>query len=351
MASYGLVEVDSIEITVLVDNEVDPITPSNNPAVQYSGLMQGVPLDPLPPDGSRGDAQAELKMSNICCGAHGLSLMITATKDTKSHTILFDTGPEEHSFTRNAQRTRAQLARIEHIHLSHWHTDHSGGMLAALRLINAAKNNNNNNKQPIPVDLHPDRPDHRGMLNSTTGAIISLEADPTFAAIEAAGGRVVTSPDTHAVLDGFFLASGAIPRRTEYEVGIRGAVRFSSATQTWVPDEAIADERLVMCHLKGKGLVVFTGCSHAGVVNVCRHAVELGGGGGEVVPLYGVVGGFHLAENQPEKLARSLEDLKALEPRVLMPGHCTGWRFKFMCEQAMPAVIAPSFCGTTYTLQ
>lgn len=76
MASHGLVEVDSIEIRVLVDNEVDPITPSNNPAVQYRGLMQGVPLDALPPDTDRGGAQAELSMSNICCGAHGLSLMI-----------------------------------------------------------------------------------------------------------------------------------------------------------------------------------------------------------------------------------------------------------------------------------
>ena len=66
-----------------------------------------------------------------------------------------------------------------------------------------------------------------------------------------------------------------------------------------------------MCHLRGKGLVVFTGCSHAGVINVCRHAVEELGGGGQV-PLYAVVGGFHLADNNPEKLARTLVDLKAM---------------------------------------
>lgn len=76
MASHGLVEVDSIEIKVIVDNEVDPISPSGNPAVQYAGLMQGQPLDPLPPGDDRGGAQAELKMENICCAAHGLSLMI-----------------------------------------------------------------------------------------------------------------------------------------------------------------------------------------------------------------------------------------------------------------------------------
>lgn len=223
-------------------------------------------------------------------------------------------------------------------------------MLAALRTINNAKKDHSDSDPiiPVPVDLHPDRPDYRGML-TPTGTIVSLEADPTFAAIEAAGGRVVTSADAHPILDGFFLASGGIPRRTDYEVGIRGALRYVAASQTWIPDETIDDERLVMCHLKGKGLVVFTGCSHAGVINVCRHAVELGGGNG-TVPLYGVVGGFHLADNHPEKLAKSLEDLKALAPKVLMPGHCTGWRFKFMCEQAMPAVLAPSFCGTTYTL-
>lgn len=153
--------------------------------------------------------------------------------------------------------------------------------------------------------------------------------------------------DVHAVLDGFFLTSGEIPRQTGYELGIRGGMRFTAASNLWTSDEALMDERFVMCHVKNKGVVVFTGCSHAGVVNVCRHAVQLGKG---EVPLYGVVGGFHLSDNHPEKLARSLEDLKALGPKVLMPGHCTGWKFKYMCEAAMPAVLAPSFCGTTYML-
>lgn len=78
MASYGLVEVDSLQVKVIVDNEIDPISPTNNPAVQYTGLMQGVPLAPLKDAAShdRGDAIAELRMDHICCGAHGLSLMI-----------------------------------------------------------------------------------------------------------------------------------------------------------------------------------------------------------------------------------------------------------------------------------
>lgn len=277
--------------------------------------------------------------------------------------MLFDTGPEESAWRRNATRLRADIATIEHVHLSHWHRDHSGGMLEALRMIRAAKQHpskeataaataadhdagNDDGGGLVPVDVHPNRPDYRGMV-TPTGAILSLEADPTFAEIEAAGGVLSKKDDIHTVLDDFFLVSGHIPRRTTYETGIRGGLRFVRSTDQWIADETIDDERMVLCHLRGKGLVVFTGCSHAGVINVCRHALEVGGG---QVPLYGVVGGFHLADNRPDKLAASLADLKALEPRVLMPGHCTGWKFKFMVEQAMPAVLAPSFCGTTYTL-
>lgn len=266
--------------------------------------------------------------------------------------MLFDTGPEESAWRRNATRLRADIAAIEYIHLSHWHRDHSGGMLEALRMIRKAKMQKQNTpnlkstSEDVMVDVHPDRPDYRGMT-IPSGAIVSLEADPTFAEIEAAGGNLRKEDVSHTVLDDFFLVSGYIPRRTAYETGIRGALRFVSATREWISDESISDERMVICNLRGKGLVVFTGCSHAGVINVCRHALELGEG---KVPLYGVVGGFHLADNRPDKLAASLADLKALEPQVLMPGHCTGWKFKFMVEQAMPAVLAPSFCGTSYTL-
>lgn len=347
MASRGLVEVDSIEIKVIVDNEVDPISPSNNPAVQYTGLLQGIPLDPIPEGEDRGGAELEVKMSNICCGAHGLSLMITARRGSETHTMLFDTGPEESTWERNATRLRADIAKIEHIHLSHWHRDHSGGMLEAVRMINAARINPGDAAKPpgVVVDLHPDRPDYRGMT-TPTGGVVSLEADPTFEAIEEAGGVVQKNDGVHAVLDGFFLVSGEIPRETPYELGIKGGMRFSRATGAWEPDEAIRDERMVMCNLKGKGLVVFTGCSHAGVINAVRQGLRLA----EVLPPYAVVGGFHLADNNREKMASTMAELQALRPKVLMPGHCTGYYFKIMIEEAMPGVLAPSFCGTTYVL-
>jgi 7,8-dihydropterin-6-yl-methyl-4-(beta-D-ribofuranosyl)aminobenzene 5'-phosphate synthase len=96
----------------------------------------------------------------------------------------------------------------------------------------------------------------------------------------------------------------------------------------------------------GKGLVVFAGCSHPGIVNICRHALEIGGG----APLYAVIGGFHLADGDAAKLEASIAGLKELKPQILMPGHCTGWRFKFKIEQEMPGCLVPCFSGTKYTL-
>ncbi|KAI6086599.1 Metallo-hydrolase/oxidoreductase [Hypoxylon rubiginosum] len=338
-----LAEVDTLTIHAIVNDEIDQISPSPHPAVRHPQSFMGAPLKPLPPGEQRGGAALQMRMDSLCCGAHGLSLLITVTKDGKSHSLLFDAGPEEAVWERNVTRLGLDPSGIERIVLSHWHRDHSGGILSAVRMIEAAKKDLSGvEREKVVVDLYPDRPDYRGVMVQQP---ISLEADPSFAEIEDAGATVFKSGDVHTALDDTFLISGAIPRRTTYEGGIRGGIRFTPEGN-WEKDELIMDERLVMCNLKGRGLVVFTGCSHAGVVNVARHAIELGCG----VPFYTLVGGYHLADGAPEKLEKSLEDLRALKPHVLMPGHCTGWRFKVAIEKEMPGCMAPIFGGTKYEL-
>ncbi|KAL1887899.1 hypothetical protein Sste5346_009903 [Sporothrix stenoceras] len=355
----SLIDVDKIEITVLVDNELDPITPSMHPEVHYAGQMRGLNLTPITKDehnhnhnhGDRGDAALELRMDSICCAAHGLSLLITATKGDEKHTLLFDAGPEGAVWERNVGRLQADVSGVEVIHLSHWHRDHSGGLEAAISKISAARaasqrREDKSETQNVVVDLHPDRPDFRG-VQFPGRPPISLEADPTFAQLEAAGAVVEKHAEAHIVGGGFFWVSGEIPRLTEYEGGIRGAVRYTTATGQWTPDPLIKEERLVACRLKGKGLVVFTGCSHAGVVNACRHAVSQVA---EDNALHAVVGGFHMADNDPTKMKATVADLKALSPTVILPGHCTGWRFKYDYEQAVPGSLVPCFVGTKYVL-
>jgi 7,8-dihydropterin-6-yl-methyl-4-(beta-D-ribofuranosyl)aminobenzene 5'-phosphate synthase len=220
-------------------------------------------------------------------------------------------------------------------------------MLRAIQLINDAKaaNPNGSPQGRLSVDLHPGRPEYRGFCIPNV-ATVSLEADATFEEIEAAGSTVVKSRDAHAVLDGAFVISGEIPRVTPYENGVKFGGAFDTATGKWKQDESIIDERFLMCNVRGKGLVVFTGCSHAGVVNVSRHAAEVGGG----VPLYAVMGGFHLVGVEDQVIVDTVEDLKKLQPKLLLPGHCSGWRVKYQINKEIPGSLAPSTVGTKFKI-
>lgn len=77
-----LTEIDQLEIHVIVNDELDPISPSQNPAVQVSSRFMGIPLSPLPPGTERGDARMEMRMDNICCAAHGISLLLVGGTQT-----------------------------------------------------------------------------------------------------------------------------------------------------------------------------------------------------------------------------------------------------------------------------
>ena len=129
-------------------------------------------------------------------------------------------------------------------------------MLSAIRLINAAKKAASQPPHdppppspPLTADLHPARPTYRGIMAATP---ISLEADPTFDEIAAAGAGVAQHAEPHAVCDDMFGVSGMIPRVTAYEVGLVRGIRFNASTGSWEKDELIADERLLMCRVKGK---------------------------------------------------------------------------------------------------
>jgi len=241
-----LVEVDALEVQVIVDNEADPMSTYTNAGVEVSGRMADVAMgSAIATD--RGEAR-EMRMEDICCGAHGLSLLVTATKGGVKHSMLFDTAPTERAWEQNVRSLAADIAKIELIQLSHWHRDHSGGMLQAIRMIEEAKAEKGISRELV-VDLHPARPDYRGFMVPT--GPVSMEADPTFEEIEGLGAKISKHAETHTVLDDMFLVSGEIPRVTPYEVGLRRGIRFDKSKGVWGSDEMIADERFLMCNVKG----------------------------------------------------------------------------------------------------
>jgi 7,8-dihydropterin-6-yl-methyl-4-(beta-D-ribofuranosyl)aminobenzene 5'-phosphate synthase len=253
----------------------------------------------------------------LCCAAFGLSLVITARSTGATHVVLFDAGPEAYAMARNGERLGIAFGSVDAIVLSHGHWDHAGGLVEAVRRVVSS-----NGGRPVDCHVNP------GMFvtraaRTPDGGHLPFKDIPSIEALEKAGAAVVNSAEARLLLDDRFYLSGEIPRLTSYERGMPGHLRRSRDGSTWEPDPLIMDERYVAAHVDGKGIVVFTACSHAGVVNVLRNASAVFAD----VPLYGVIGGFHLSGSGPEAtIAETVDDIRSFGLKRIMPGHCTGWR-------------------------
>lgn len=138
------------------------------------------------------------------------------------------------------------VRRISRIITSHWHSDHTGGLLSFL----AFRQSIANVSDPVcVVDVHPDRPDARGIAPGPTydKVICSLPLDPAFEEIKQAGGVVEKNSTGHAVAGSTVWVSGEIPRVTEYEAGILGGVRWTDSTQKWVTENVGASTLSTLC--------------------------------------------------------------------------------------------------------
>lgn len=205
--------------------------------------------------------------------------------------------------------------------------------------------------------------------------------------------KVSKNAEAHTICDSFFGVSGTIPRKTTYETGIPNHVRWSESTKTWSAEQEIMDERYLVARVRSKGLVVLTGCSHAGVINVCQDVKRAFGAGNKNDDhIFFVVGGFHLAGGSMETriqgksqftrffvmtalvyLSLSLElqylihthaflsitsarmlnietvkDMKEINPAYMAPGHCSGWRAKSALENAMTGQVVSLGVGSDF---
>lgn len=112
----------------------------------------------------------------------------------------------------------------------------------------------------------------------------------------------------------------------------------------WEPDPLIMDERFAAVAVKGKGLVVLTACSHAGVVNVLKHARECF----PDLRLYGVLGGFHLSGTNERAIPDTVQAMREFDLTVIAAAHCTGWRATGALANAFGDAVVPSAVGRLY---
>ena len=323
-----LAVVDSVEFLVLVDNALDSLSSvPNHVTLEWLRLMR--------------NGMLELSGEWQCCANHGLSLVITTRCGDTSHTVLFDAGPENYVLERNSPRLGVDYAAVEGIVLSHGHWDHAGGLPAAVRLVMAPSRN-----PPIDVFVHPGMFRQRAMTLAS-GTILPIKAIPSPQELEELGANVLSSDQPQLILNDCFWISGEIPRVTSYERGFPGHLRRSEDGSSWEPDPLIMDERFLAVHVRDKGMVVFTACSHAGVVNVLRHTRQ----SFPSIPLYGVAGGFHLSAANEKIIPETIEDLGTFGLSIIAPGHCTGWRAINALARAFGEnVVIPSAVGKTYSL-
>jgi 7,8-dihydropterin-6-yl-methyl-4-(beta-D-ribofuranosyl)aminobenzene 5'-phosphate synthase len=320
----GLQAVERVEVLVLVDNVTDQL--STNPDGVQSEFAA-----------LRTAGLTTIAGETICCAHHGLSLLITVHREDDRRSVLLDTGPEGYAIRRNGALLGADFGQVRSLVLSHGHWDHCGGALTALELLGRRAKGSE-----VAVYGHPGmfRPRGRRMPD---GAVIPFKPIPTPPELSEAGARVVLATAPQMLHDDAVYLSGEIPRVTAYEQGLRDHVCRGEDGTAWEPDPAIVDERFLAVHVRGKGLVVFTGCSHAGVVNVLTHARAQF----PDVPLHAVMGGLHLSGAGPERIiGETVRDLAGFGLRRIVPAHCTGWRAVVALVDAFgEAAVVPAAVG------
>lgn len=316
--------VESCEVLVLVDNVTD--------------LLSSVPASVTSEVGNLFAAGARrLAGRCLCCAQWGLALVITVQHQGRRHTVLFDSGPDGYALRRNGRRLGLDFGTIGAAVWSHGHWDHVGGMPTALRLITAARGG-----AAVPLHVNDGMFVRRAVPAPGGHGMLPFADIPSPEALEAAGAVLISSPDARTVFNDTFYLSGEVPRITPYEVGLPGQMAQTADGQ-WVSDQWLRDERWLAVRVAGLGVIVFTACSHAGVINVLNHAQAALA----PEPLYAVMGGLHLSGPAAEALIDdTVHDLQAFQLRCIVPGHCTGWRAVHRLVDAFgEAVVVPSAVG------
>jgi 7,8-dihydropterin-6-yl-methyl-4-(beta-D-ribofuranosyl)aminobenzene 5'-phosphate synthase len=264
---------------------------------------------------------------------HGFSALVTLRVGDREHRVLFDTGITPDGVVENMRRLELSPADVEAVVLSHGHFDHVSGLQGLFRTVGRAG---------LPVIIHPEAWNRRRI--AVPGREPVSLPSPSKPDLEAAGFEVVEEREPSFLLDGALLVTGEIDRTTPFEQGSAPSHQAQRSGE-WHADPLILDDQALVANVRGKGLVVLTGCGHAGVINTLRHVRRLTGEG----RLHAVIGGFHLSGPRFEPLIGSTCDgFAELEPDYLVACHCTGWKAIHALAARFPDAYLPNAVGTRF---
>ena len=256
---------------------------------------------------------------------HGLAYWI----EFGPQKVLFDCG-QGVVLASNAYKLEVPLHTADAIVLSHGHYDHTGGLDEALR-----------NNLRCAVFAHPEVLTPR-FARGDNGAV--KEIGIPYSSERAMRQRLdlwVKTEKPTTVVDGL-TATGPIPRVTDFED--TGGPFFLD--RDFRQPDPIADDQALFFETDG-GTVVLLGCAHAGVINTLRYIHTIT----DDRPIHAVLGGMHLVDASPERMSRTIEELRRLGVKCLGPAHCTGGAAVVALWSAFPGRCITCHVGTRFEFE
>ena len=309
-----LKEVKKVEVTCLVDNNVDVLLP-NTDVAHRPVLTRNWYKQPL-------------------LAEHGFCAALTLHIDGVKRRLLLDSGLDPLAAFHNVDVLGFDLSNCESLVSSHGHIDHAGGLLSLRKRMNTV--------QRIPLILHEDAFRNR-LVKFQDGRTIDLPA-PDRSLLTNAGYNIIEKQSPSLWIDDRVLITGEIPRTNSFEKGFPN--HYSEVEEGKMEaDPLIKDDQAIILKVKDKGLVIITGCGHAGIINTLNYAKELTGED----RICSVLGGMHLSGGLFEPIiAATLEELEKFRPKFIVPCHCSGLKAMTEIARKMPSAFIQNSVGTNY---
>ncbi len=283
---------------------------------------------------------------------HGFSALIDL--DQGETRILWDAGVSQITLLENARRMQVDLSNINRIALSHGHYDHTTSLTEVLRVMDVKPKPREwgigspveemqqwSSGRRVPVIVHPAAFRERWGVRKD-GTKFGPILPPPWQEWQALGAEIIRSRGPYQLGTGCW-TTGFIPRLSFEQSGRSPGRTVYREDDGFIPDD-IEDDQAIVIDVAGKGLIVLSGCAHSGIVNTINYARQISG----VEQVLAVLGGFHLARATTDEIERTVAELNELNPALISPSHCTGFKASAALARQMPGSFVQASVGTTY---